>query len=274
MTGNQNFLAKPWAFVRKDFTAVASYKLNFLMQFFNIFLSAAMHFFIARLFGSAVNPFLAPYGGDYFAFVLIGIAFADYLGLALGGMSGTIRAGQMAGTLEALLATPTRIPTIIVSSSLYSFLWTSLRVIVYLLMGVCFFGLNLQTANYWGALLVLILTILAFSSFGIISASFIIVLKRGDPLTWIFTILSGLLGGLYYPVSVLPEFLQTVAKFLPITYALEGMRLALLKGYSVKQLLPNLTFLAIFAVILLPAGLVGFHFAIEKAKRDGSLTQY
>ncbi len=269
-----NFLAKPWAFIRKDFTATASYKLNFLMQFFGIFLSAAMFFFLSRLLGTAMNPYLKPYGGDYFSFVLIGIAFADYLSLALGSMSRTIRNGQMAGTLEALLATPTRIPTIIVSSSLYSFLWTSLRVIVYLLLGVLFFGLKLQQANYLGALLVLALTIVAFSSFGIISASFIMVLKRGDPLTWVFTTLSWLVGGLYYPVSVLPEWLQKIAAFLPITYALEGMRLALLQGYSLRQLLPNIGFLALFALIMLPLGLLGFNWAVAKAMRDGSLTQY
>lgn len=269
-----NPFTKPMAFLRKDFTAAASYKLSFLMQFFGIFLSAAMFFFLSRLFESAMNPYLAPYGGDYFSFVLIGIAFFDYLGLALGSMSRTIRNGQMAGTLEALLATPTRIPTIIVSSSLYSFLWTSLRVLVYLLLGVLFFGLNLGGANYWGALIILILTILAFSSFGIISASFIMVLKRGDPLTWIFTSLSGLVGGLYYPVSVLPGWLQKIAAFLPITYSLEGMRLALLKGYSLRQLLPSIGFLSIFAFIMLPLGLIGFDWAVKKAKRDGSLTQY
>ena len=268
------FFAKPWAFVRKDFTATASYKLNFLMQFFGIFLNAAMFFFVSRLFGTAMNPYLEPYGGDYFAFVLIGIAFADYLGLALGGMANTIRSGQMAGTLEALLATPTRIPTIILSSSLYSFLWTSLRVLVYLLLGTFFFGLRLQQANYWGALLVLLLTIVAFSSFGIISASFIMVLKRGDPLTWIFTTLSWLAGGLYYPVSVLPQWLQKVAAFLPITYALEGMRLALLQGYGLRRLLPNITVLALFGAVMLPLGLLGFNWAVTKAKRDGSLTQY
>ncbi|MBI5788037.1 MAG: ABC transporter permease [Candidatus Schekmanbacteria bacterium] len=269
-----DIFAKPWAFVRKDFTASASYKLSFLMQFFSIFISASMFFFISRLLGGTMNPYLKKYGGDYFSYVIIGVAFGDYLGLALKSMTETIRSGQVAGTLEALLATPTRIPTIIVSSSLYSFIWTSLRVVVYLVLGSLVFDLQIQQANYLGGLIVLILTILAFSSFGILSASFIMVLKRGDPFTWIFTTLSGLVGGVYYPITVLPQWLQIVSRYLPITYSLEGMRYALLKGYTLRQLLPNITVLSLFSLVMLPVGLACFHFAVRKAKSDGTLTQF
>jgi len=61
-------------------------------------------------------------GGDYFSFVLIGIAFSDYLGVGLGSFAGTIREGQMLGTLEAMLVTPTRVHSIILFSSIWQFL--------------------------------------------------------------------------------------------------------------------------------------------------------
>jgi ABC-2 type transport system permease protein len=265
---------KPLAFIKKDFIAAASYKLSFLMQLLNIFLSVAVFFFVSKLFGTAIIPHLAPYGGDYFSFVLIGVAFSDYLGIALEGMAGTIRGGQVMGTLEALLVTPTGIPTIIISSSLYNFIWTSIRVVAYLAVGVWGFKMNLQSANYGGAVLILVLTIVAFSSMGIISASFIMVLKRGDPISWVFTNLSWLLGGLYYPISVLPEWLQKLSYLLPITYALEGMRLALLKGYTLSQLSDKILALLIFSGIMLPFSVLGFKYAVKKAKRDGSLTQF
>jgi ABC-2 type transport system permease protein len=265
---------KPLAFVRKDFIAASSYKLSFIMQLLNIILSVAVFFFMAKLFGSAIIPHLKPYGGDYFSFVLIGVAFSDYLGIALGSMAGTIRGGQVMGTLEALLVTQTEIPTIVISSSLYSFIWTSIRVIAYLAVGAWGFNMNIQSANYGGALLILLLTIIAFSSMGIISASFIMVLKRGDPISWVFTNLSWLLGGLYYPISVLPEWLQKLSYLLPITYALEGMRLALLKGYSIAQLSNTILALLIFSAIMLPISILCFKYAVKRAKIDGSLTQY
>ncbi len=265
---------KPMAFVRKSFISATSYKLSFVMEFLNIFFSVAMFFFMSKLFGTAFIPHLEAYGGDYFSFVLIGIALNDYLGLAQGSMAGTIRGGQVMGTLEAMLVTQTEIPTIIFSAPLYSYIWTSIKVAAYLAVGVLGFSMNMQSANYGGALLILILTILAYSCVGIISACFIMVLKRGDPITWVFTTLSGLLGGLYYPISVLPEWLQKISHFLPITYALEGMRLALLKGHTVAQLKNNILALALFSIIMLPISIASFKYAVKKAKMDGSLTQY
>ena len=265
---------KPLAFIKKSFISATSYKLSFIMELGGIVFSVAMFFFMSKLFGAAFIPHLEPYGGDYFSFVLIGIALSDYLGIALGSMAGTIRGGQMMGTLEALLVTQTEIPTIIVSSSLYSYIWTSIRVLVYLVVGVLGFNMNIRSANYGGALLILLLTIIAFSSMGIISASFIMVLKRGDPISWIFTSLSGLLAGLYYPVSVLPEWLQKLSYLLPLTYALEGMRLALLKGYTIAQLSHNILALSVFTAIMLPISIMSFKYAVKKAKIDGSLTQY
>ena len=180
----------------------------------------------------------------------------------------------MLGTLEALLVTQTEIPTIVFSSSIYSFIWASLRVAVYLIMGAFIFGVNLGNANLAGAFIMLFLTIISFCSLGIISASFIMVLKKGDPVGWLFTGVSGLLGGLYYPISVLPDWLQTLSYLLPVTYALEGMRMAVLKGYSLTELLPNVLALLVFSIIMLPFSMLAFKFAVRKAKKDGTLTQY
>jgi len=178
------------------------------------------------------------------------------------------------GTLEAVLVTQTGIPAIIVFSSIYSFAWTSLRVILYLLLGILVLGLKVGGANYLGALLVLFITIVAFSSLGIISASFTMVMKRGNPMNWIFNNVSWLLGGVFYPVAVLPGWLRSVSRVLPITHSLEGMRLALLKGCRTSALLPSIIPLLIFTVIALPVSLCAFAYAVKRAKADGSLTQY
>jgi ABC-2 type transport system permease protein len=189
-------------------------------------------------------------------------------------LSESIREGQMLGTLESLLVTQTEIPTIILSSSLYSFIWASFRVAVYLMLGAFVFDVDMSNANLIGALLILILTIISFSSFGIMSASFIMIMKRGDPISWMFTGISGLLGGLYYPISVLPDWLRNISYLLPVTYSLEGMRLALLKGYSLSELMPNIVALVIFSIIMLPLSILIFGYAVKRAKIDGTLTQY
>lgn len=268
------FIEKPLAFVWRDFINETSYKFAFFMQFFGIFISTLTFFFLSKLLGDVGVSYLKPYGGNYFSFVLIGIAFYSYLGVSMRSLSESIREGQMLGTLESLLVTQTEIPTIILSSSLYSFIWASFRVAVYLMLGAFVFDVDMGNANLIGALLILILTIISFSSFGIMSASIIMIMKRGDPISWIFTGISGLLGGLYYPISVLPDWLRNISYLLPVTYSLEGMRLALLKGYTLSELMPNIVALVIFSIIMLPLGILIFGYAVKRAKIDGTLTQY
>lgn len=268
------WLRKPWAFLRRDLTLMLSYRFAAALQLGGILFSVLLFHFIARVFGAAASPYLAAYGGDYFSFVLIGIAFSGYLGVALSTFSDSIREGQVTGTLEAMLITPTRLATILFSSSLWSFAFTSLRIVAYLAVGGLLFGVDLSRANWPAALLVQLLTVLAFSGLGILSASFIMVFKQGNPLEALLGVGSSLLGGVYYPVTVLPTFLQPLAALLPITYSLRAMRLAVLQGATVAELATDLLALAVFAVTLVPLGLVAFRIALRKARRDGSLTQY
>jgi len=173
------FIEKPLAFVWKDFIHEASYKLAFFMQVFGILITTVTFFYLSKLLGDVGTSYLKPYGGDYFSFVLIGVAFFNYLKVSMDGLSASIREGQMVGTLEALLVTQTEIPAIILSSSLYSFIFASFKVAVFLILGAFFFGVDMGNANIAGALLILLLTIISFSSIGIISASFVMVLKKG-----------------------------------------------------------------------------------------------
>ena len=274
MNKNANAIVKALAFVKRDFMITTSYKFSFFLQLFGIFLSVLTFYFIAKMFSSASIPSLEPYGGDYFSFVLIGIAFSGYLTTGLGSFSGSIRSEQMMGTLEAMLVTPTSTPFIIISSSLWSFIFTSIRVMVYLLIGVFLFDVNISSVNIFGALLVLALTIICFSSIGIISASFIMIFKQGDPINWAFSAVSGLLGGVFYPITILPGWLQNFSYLLPITYSLRAMRLALLQGYSLEALTPDIFALILFSIILLPISVTIFKYAVRRAKREGSLALY
>jgi len=267
-------LSKPFAFLKKDLIEQASYKFSFITQFAGIFFSTILFYFISKLIGNTASAYLAPYGGNYFPFVLIGIAFSSYLSVSLSSFSSAISGAQMSGTLEALLVTQTEIPVIIVCSSLYSFLLTSLRVVFYLVLGFLLFGVEMSGHGVPAAILILFLTIIIFSSLGIMSASFIMVMKKGDPFMWVFTTLSWALGGVYYPVKMLPDWIGRFSYFLPITYAMEGVRLALLKGYSLSQLTFQVGVLVAFALIMLPLSIYLFMLAVRKAKRDGSLIHY
>lgn len=251
-----------------------SYRLSFLMSFVGIFISIASFYFISSLLGKSVNQYLQGYGGDYFSYVLIGIAFSGFFGTGMGVFSSIIGSAQSQGTLEAILVTPTKLSQVIIFSALWDFMFTAITVVFYLLFGALVFGANLSHANYLTAFIVLILTITVFSGVGIISASFIMVFKRGNPINWLFGSVSSFLGGTYFPVTVLPLWLQKIAYLFPIFYALRAMRLAVLKGFTVTQLSTDITILLIFSLVIIPVSLASFKWAVRIAKTEGSLGTY
>ncbi len=265
---------KLFAFIVRDFNIERSYRLAFILRYLGVFLSIATFFFIAKLFGKGASSYLKAYGGDYFSFVLIGIAFSGFLTTGLNSFSRSISSAQAQGTLEAMLVTPTSLASIILNSSLWNFLFTSFNVIVYLIIGSLVFGVNLTKANLGAALLIMVITIVVFSGIGIISASFIMVLKRGDPINWIFGSLSSLMGGTFFPITVMPAWLQKFSYLFPIFYSLRAMRQALLLGYSFADLSVDLIILGGMAVVIMPLSIIIFNYAVRQAKIDGTLVTY
>ncbi len=261
------------AFLRRDLREALTYKFSFVTSFVAVVLSTATFYFVAKLVpGDA--PSLGPFGGDYFSFAVVGVAFASLLGVFQGGVAAVVRNAQLAGTLEALLVTPVSLPAILFGSSLYSLAFQLFRTALHLGVAWAFFGLALGRVNGPGVLAVGALTVLCFLSVGILSASFILVYKTGNPFGWILGTLSGLLGGVVFPVALLPPWIRWASSLLPLTYALDGMRKSLLSSAGFAGILPDVAALAAFDAVLLPLSLVAFRLAVRKAKRDGTLAHY
>ena len=258
------------AFVKRDFFQEVSYRFAFVFQIWGIFFSIVMFYFLSKLV--AADKFLG-YAGGYFAFVLVGIAFLGFMTSGMTSYAASIRHGQMMGTLEAMLVTPTSLGVIVMASALWTYLRSSLNLAIYLFIGVLM-GVSFAGAHWFAALLVLGLAVLAFAALGVLSAAFTLAFKRGNPITAVFGGLSALLGGAFFPVDQLPAWLQRVSEFIPLRHALDGMRGALLEGKGVVDLGRPLLILAVFAALLLPCALLAFKSAVRIAKRDGSLAQY
>jgi ABC-2 type transport system permease protein len=262
---------KAWAFLKRDFRIETSYRLSFLLSLASIFFATSVFYFLGKIVDPSV---VGDTSQDYFSFVIIGIAFSSYLRTGLSAFSETLREEQMIGTLEAMLATPTGYTAVIIYSSLWRFVFTSVTAFLYLLMGALFFGLSLGHANIPPALLLLVLTVISYSSLGILAACFIMVFKRGDPINWVVGNLSTLLAGVYYPLTVMPGWMQGLAKLFPLTWSLQGLRLALLKGYGFGQLKTEILAMLVLCAVLVPASLFLFRLAVDHAKKVGSLIKY
>jgi len=261
------------AFLRRDLREALTYKFSFISSLTGILLSSATFYFVAKLVPRG-TPSLGSFGGDYFSFAVVGVAFAGLLGMFQEGLAAVVRSAQLSGTLEALLVTPVPVPVILFGSSLYSLLFQVVRTALHLGVALALFGLALGRINAAGVLAVGVLTVLCFLSVGVLSASFILVYKTGNPFSWIMGTVSGLLGGVVFPIALLPPWIRWISSLLPVTYALDGMRKSLLASASFAEVLPDVAALAAFDAILLPASLVAFRLAVRKAKKDGTLAHY
>jgi len=267
-------LKKPLAFIKKDFLIESSYKLSFFLNIFGVLISILGYFFIDKLFGHRIVSHLEEFGVNYFSYVLLSMAFFSYVGVGLGSFSSRIRSEQMQGTLEAILLCPVKISTILFSMALWNLLFATLDMAIYVILGIFLFKINFGNVNILSTLVILFLTITSFSSLGILSASFIMVFKRGNPVGWVINNLGGLIGGVYFPITIMPVWLQFLAKFFPITYAIRAVELSVYKGYTVSQLTKEIGFLVLFSLVLLPLSFTSFKFAIKKARQQGTLIHY
>ncbi len=263
----------PWAFLKRDFRIALSYRTAFAMQLIGIFVAVPIFYFVGSLVNGSESDLLKPYGGNYFAFMLIGVALLDYLAVSLNSFGQSLRESQLMGTLEIVLLSPTSLTRVLLYSSLWVYLFTSVRFVLYVLAGTLF-GFNVDQSNFVGALAILAIGILSFIPFGILTASLIMLIKRGEFLNTLVSGASLFFGGVLYPITSMPEWLQIVSKLLPFTYALEGMRQALQQGRSLEDLLPQLIVLALFAAVLLPLSLVLFWGSVQRTKITGTLAQY
>lgn len=258
----------------RDLAVARSYRFAFVLQLFDSLLGVAAFYYLSRFIQSPQLAQSLPQGGTYFSFALVGFAFFDYLGVALNAFDQSLEEARQNGTLEYLLITQTSLPVILAGSAIYPFALLSLRTVVYLRWGVALFGFPAAQANWLGAAVVLAVSVLAFTGLGVLSASYMLLFKRGNPVKWLLLGVSGLVSGMMYPVSVLPRPLQWMGRLVPVTYSLEGMRAAILGHASMAALWPVIGDLLAFAAVLLPFSFAVFSWALRRTKVTGTLTHF
>lgn len=264
-------LAKLWAFIRRDFLSVVSYRLAFLLQVGGMFLSLLAFYFMTRMWDPGAEGLD---GMPPFDFLLIGLAFLSYFSTALYAFASRIRDEQMMGTLEAMLVSPTRTHIVVFASAAWDFTYGAFRIVLYLAFAVLLFQVRLHVNSWTALFLGVALTLLSSAGIGILSASFIIYFKRGDPINFVLSGATTLFGSAFFPVEQLPDWVEPVSRFVPLAWSLQVIRGSLLQGKTVSELRGPLVILLGLTVVLLPAGLWASRFAIRKAKREGSLIQY
>jgi ABC-2 type transport system permease protein len=262
-----------WAFVFRDFHLTRRYFSWVVVFTFYTIVNAAT----IALIGVAQGDFRLTLT------LILGALLWSYLSAMYQEIANSIAYERWEGTLEYTFMAPVSRLVHLLGVSLFATFYSVVRTGVILLGLALFVDLDLAGANLWGVLVVLLVGSLAFMGLGLMAAILPVMSpENGAQATNILQGVLLLVSGIYYPVSVLPTWLQPLAYISPATYALEASRKLLgiqhpdsapghLVGAPLGAVLPELVVLLLMGVAFIPLGLWVFGLAERWAKRTGKL---
>lgn len=207
-------------------------------------------------------------------YLIIGTSVWSYLSVTFEGVTDVINIERWEGTIEHTFMAPISRFTHMIGSCWYAVVHGMLFTFLQLILVASFFRLNLSHANYLTAVFMLLLGSVSFIGFGI-GASVLPLLytERGSQMSYIVRAILLLISGVYYPIDVLPGWMQPMARVSPATYVLNGLRDALLNNKPIwsSEIWANTWPLIISGLISVPLGLWIFGIAERYAKRTGRL---
>lgn len=263
-----------YAFVERNINLVKRYwgwEVVFLIY---SIVNALSITFIAKaspeITGVAISPAEV---NEFILFLLVGTLVWNYLAVVFDAISETITWERWEGTIEYTFMAPISRLTHLLGATLFAILYGVLHTAIILGVVSFFFDVSLAQANFFGAMALLVVGSLSFVGMGIFAAVLPLLFpERGAQMTNVIKAMILLVSGVYFPIAVLPGWMQTISQISPAYYVLAGMREALLENASVVSLaqvyiLP----LLIIGAIAVPFGLWVFVTAEQYAKRTGRL---
>jgi ABC-2 type transport system permease protein len=205
-------------------------------------------------------------------YLTIGTAVWTYIAVVFDSVTETVTIERWEGTIEYTFMAPisriTHMVGICAFAIVHGFLMTAVQLFVMSL----FFHMDLSHANWGVAVLLMLVGSVSLIGLGTVSAVLpMLFTERGAQMAYIIRAVLLLISGVYYPISVLPEWMQTLAIFSPVTYLLDGLRKAIQEGAGLVALWHDIWPLLISGVVLVPFGLYVFGLAERYAKRTGRL---
>jgi ABC-2 type transport system permease protein len=257
------------AIVRRDFHLFASYRTRFLTQVASALFSLTLFYYVSRLvrvrgFGDS---------NQYYAFVVVGLSLLSLI-YACFLTPGLVRQELVAGTLDRLILSPFGVVRSLIAASLFPLAYAFATAVVSLALACSIFGLQLHWSTVPLSLPVIALALLAFVPFGLLFAAVTVVVKQDSVGTsWVIAILS-LIGGLYFPVYLLPHWVQTIGRLQPFTPATSLVRHLLVGTPLNGSAALSLVKLAAFAAVLLPLSIAVLAAAVRVGQRRGTIIEY
>jgi ABC-2 type transport system permease protein len=204
--------------------------------------------------------------------LLIGAVIWAYLGIIFEFLTETVAWERWEGTIEYTFMAPLSRSMHLAGQGAFAILYGLIRAALLFLVVALFFDLSLPHANYVAALLVVIVASISFIGIGMMTSVMpLISPEKGMQLGFIAQGMLLVVSGVYYPVDVLPQWMQWLATISPATYALDGSREAIIEGAGAGAMLDEIWPLVLIGLVTVPLGLWVFQRGERYAKRHGKL---
>jgi ABC-2 type transport system permease protein len=263
-----------YAFVERNINLVKRYwgwEVVFLMY---AIVNALSITFIAKASPEITGmTFTTAEVSNFILYLLVGALVWNYISVVFGAISETITWERWEGTIEYTFMAPISRLTHLFGTTIFAIFYGVIHTAVILTVVSFFFDVSLAQANWLSAVLLLIFGSFSFVGVGILAAVLPLLFpERGAQMTNVINALILLFSGVYFPISVLPGWMQVISKISPAYYVLDGTRQALLQSATVWDIAqPYLLPLLVIGIIMVPLGLWVFLATERFAKRTGRL---
>jgi ABC-2 type transport system permease protein len=207
------------------------------------------------------------------SYAVIGITANAFIFSAIFWVGELLDRERMRGTLPVLLLSPSSRVSWLGGFTLAGAAETMLMATVVLSSGILLFGVMLDVA--WLSLIVVsALFLMSLVGLGLILGAFGLLVKQSNGLSNMIMPAVLLLGGIYFPVSELPDALRILARMLPMGYAIEALALSTLQAAPLSELTHLIIPLMIFALVLPITGYLAISWIDHLVRKQGTMDLY
>lgn len=258
-----------WGIIRRDAILFVSYRTQLIAQFIGPLFSITLFYYISHLL--TAKTIHSP--GGYFGFVIVGLVIIQILTISLGVMPVTVRQELVSGTIERFLVSAHGPVNGILGTMLFPLINAFFSGVLMLSLAAVIFGLPLATTAVL-AIPVALLGTLAFMPFAFFLVALVLAFKQASSATQFILAGIAIVGGMYFPVSVLPGWLQWTSDVQPFTPATDLLRHLIVNTPLAHPAAIELIKLVGFVAVLLPVGFMLLRVAIRYGQRSGTIAEY
>ena len=165
------------------------------------------------------------------------------------GVASTIPADKKTGMLRRLRVTPLRSSQLTIGTSLAYLVVSVVSVVLMTLLAVMAFNMQIQGSLLDFSLFVLLASALMIA-FGVLVGGWAKNTTQSDIYGQIIFMISLAFSGLWIPRALMPEWLQNITAYLPLTPIIEGLQRIVVEGASIMALGFQLTVMAAWLIVI------------------------